>query len=121
MMQKYMVNKVLIARNGEKGARVRSCDNTQMFQVKGIESYIPVANDLCVDLRDGLVFRPSNAVGMVVDQQFAGDAANDRLNLYLRKMGIYQGETAHGFRAGSAIILCLTGEKLADIMEHVGW
>ncbi len=34
---------------------------------------------------------------------------------------IYQGETAHGFRAGCTITLALTGAKLADIMEHVGW
>ncbi len=79
MMQQYMVNKVPIATKREKGARVRRCDNTQMFQVKDIELYIQVADDLCVDLREGLVIRPSNVAGMVVDQQFTGDAASARL------------------------------------------
>ncbi len=58
-----------------------------------------------MDLREGLLLRPSNAAGMVVDQPFTGDAANARLKLYLREMDIYQGETGHGFRAGCAITL----------------
>ena len=32
-----------------------------------------------------------------------------------------EGETLHGFRAGCAITLALTGADLAEIMDHVGW
>ena len=31
------------------------------------------------------------------------------------------GETLHGFRAGCAITLALTGTDLTDIMDHIGW
>ena len=41
--------------------------------------------------------------------------------MYLSEAQIYEGETLHCFRSGSAITLALSGSKLADIMSHVGW
>ncbi len=40
---------------------VKCCANTQICPVKGIELYIQVADDLGVDLREGLLFRPRRA------------------------------------------------------------
>ena len=40
---------------------------------------------------------------------------------YLNEMGADDGETLHGFRAGCAITLALTGADIAEIMDHVGW
>ena len=39
----------------------------------------------------------------------------------MKEAQIYEGETLHSFRSGSAITLALSGSKLADIMSHVGW
>lgn len=36
-------------------------------------------------------------------------------------MGSDNGETLHGFRAGCAITLDLSGAELSEIMDHVGW
>ena len=36
-------------------------------------------------------------------------------------MGADNGETLHGFRAGCAITLALSGVELSEIMDHVGW
>ncbi|CAB4012527.1 LIGHT-DEPENDENT SHORT HYPOCOTYLS 6, partial [Paramuricea clavata] len=36
-------------------------------------------------------------------------------------MGADDCETLHGFRAGCAITLALTGADLCEIMDHVGW
>ena len=32
-----------------------------------------------------------------------------------------QNQTLHGFRAGYAITLALSGAELSEIMDHVGW
>ena len=39
----------------------------------------------------------------------------------LKGDGPDNGETLHGFRAGCAITLALSGAELAEIMDHVGW
>ena len=52
---------------------------------------------------------------------FSSSAAEARLKLYLREMGMDGGETLHGFRSGCAITLALSGADLSEIMDHVGW
>ena len=39
----------------------------------------------------------------------------------LKEMGVDNGETLHGFRAGCATDLALSGVELSEIMDHVGW
>ena len=43
------------------------------------------------------------------------------MKVYLKEMGSDNGETLHGFRAGCAITLALSGAELLEIMDHVGW
>ena len=100
---------------------VKRCANVAICPVAGIERYLMTAENLGVELRDGYLFRPSNTQGFIVNTPLTSDTANARLKSYLLEINEYQGETAHGFRAGCAITLALTGAKLADIMEHVGW
>lgn len=38
-----------------------------------------------------------------------------------KEMGSDDEETLHGFRAGCAITLALSGAELSEIMDHVGW
>ena len=40
---------------------------------------------------------------------------------YLKELGSDDGETLHGFRAGCAITLALSGAELSEIIDHVGW
>ncbi|CAB4021083.1 LIGHT-DEPENDENT SHORT HYPOCOTYLS 6 [Paramuricea clavata] len=74
-----------------------------------------------VDLTRGYLFRPTTPEGGIQDSPFTSSAAEARLKLYLGHMGSDEGETLHGFRAGCAITLALTGADLPEIMQHVGW
>jgi integrase len=44
-----------------------------------------------------------------------------RLKLYLRLLGIDEGETPHGIRGACAISLAVKGAATEDVMNHVGW
>ena len=69
-----------------------------------------------INLDNGFLFRP------IANKPFSSSAAEVRLKTYLNESGLCKGnETLHGFRAGCAITLALTGSELEDIMSHVGW
>ena len=89
--------------------------------IKGIEDYIAVTRRLKIDLTTGYLFRPTNPEGGIMDSPFGSSTAEARLKVYLNEMGADDGETLHGFRAGYAITLALTGADIAEIMGHVGW
>jgi hypothetical protein len=89
--------------------------------VRGIEQYMAVAEQLRINLRNGYLFRPMNSQGAIVNEPFTSSAAEARLKKYLKDMGSDDGETLHGFRAGCAITLALSGIELSEVMDHVGW
>ena len=80
-----------------------------------------VAQQLRIDLTRGYLFRPTTPQGGILDAPFSSTAAEARLKGYLREMGSDDGETLHGFRAGCAITLALSGAELSEIMDHVGY
>ena len=92
-----------------------------MCPVKAIETYVAVASELRISVINGYLFRPTNPQGDIVNKRLASSTADERLKLCLKEAQIYEGETLHSFRSGSAITLALSGSKLADIMSHVGW
>ena len=94
---------------------------TKICPVQGIEHYMAVAQQLRIDLTRGYLFRPTTPQGGILDAPFSSTAAEARLKGYLREMGSDDGETLHGFRAGCAITLALSGAELSEIMDHVGW
>jgi integrase len=100
---------------------VRRNPHTTIFPIRGIEKYMDVARQMKVDLTRGYLFRPTTSKGGIQDSPFTSSAAEARLKLYLGQMGSDEGETLHGFRAGCAITLALTGADLPEIMQHVGW
>ena len=56
-----------------------------------------------------------------MNSPFSSSAAEARLKLYLKEMGADDGETLHGFRAGCAITLALTLQKLWIMLDgHAG-
>lgn len=85
-----------------------------------IERYVSIARQPNVDLTNGYLFRPTNPNGGVVNFPFSSSAAEARLRLYLKQMGADDGEILHGFRAGCAVTLALSGADLTETMDHVG-
>ena len=79
-----------------------------------------MAQRLSIVLSTGYLFRPTTPQGAIQDAPFTSAAAEARLKAYLTVMNSNDGETLHGFRAGCAITLALTGADLAEIMDHVG-
>ena len=100
---------------------IRRNPQTKICPVQGIEQYMTVAQQLKIDLTGGYLFRPTTPQGGILDAPFSSSAAEARLKGYLREMGSDNGETLHGFRAGCAITLALSGAELSEIMDHVGW
>ena len=89
--------------------------------IRGIEQYLDVARQMQIDLTRGYLFRPTTPKGSVQDSPLTSSTAEARLKHYLTQMGANDGETLHGFRAGCAITLALTGADLSEIIQHVGW
>lgn len=100
---------------------IKRCQNTKICAVAAIERYISISRGLRIDLSEGFLFRPTSKSGGIINTPISSEAMGNRLNTYLKELGIHEGETAHSFRSGSAITLALTGASLADIMSHVGW
>ena len=94
---------------------------TKICPVQRIEHYMAVAQQLRIDLTRVYLFRPTTPQGGILDAPFSSTAAEARLKRYLREMGSDDGETLHGFRAGCAITLALSGAEFSEIMDHVGW
>ena len=100
---------------------IRRNPQSRICPVQGIEQYMGVAQQLRIDLTRGYLFRPTTPQGGVLDAPFNSTTAEARLKVYLKEMGSDNGETLHGFRAGCAITLALSGAELSEIMDHVGW
>ena len=64
------------------------------------------------------MFRPTTPKGGIQDSPLY--LVEARLKFYLKEMNMDEGETLHGFRAGCAIMLALTGADLVEIIDHVG-
>ena len=73
-----------------------------------IETYVAVASELRISVTNGYLFRPTNPHGHIVNKPLASSTADERLKLYLKEAQIYEGETLHSFRSGSAITLALS-------------
>ncbi len=109
-------------RSGDQNVfEIRRNLQTDICPIRAIEQYIDVARQMNVDLTRGYLFRPTTPNGGIQDLPFTSAAAEARLKTYLKAMGVDEGETLHGFRAGCAITLALTEADLSKIMEHVGW
>ena len=76
---------------------------------------------MCINLREGYLFRVLNSKSEVSEDPFVGSAVASRLALHLRSAGIYDGETMHSFRSGCSMTLSLLGVPSEDKARHVGW
>ena len=78
-----------------------------------------MARKISIELTTSFLFRPTTTDNRVRDAPFSSATAEARLKSYLKEMKADEGKTLHGFRAGCAITLALTGADLSKIMEHV--
>ena len=109
-------------RNGASNVfGIRRHSNRKLCPVRAIELYVAMCSKLNIDLSRGYLFRPTTPQGHISSNQLSVSAMRSRLQQYLVEAGIYEGESLHSFRAGSAITLALSGSQLSDIMSHVGW
>lgn len=97
--------------------------NQVICPVEGLKKYVEGSRDLGVDLRIGYLFRSlDSSRTLVLDNHVTTSAMSDRLKKYLITLNIYEGETAHSFRAGCGITLMANNTTSSEeIMEHVGW
>ena len=94
---------------------------SRICPVQGIEQYMEVVQQLKIDLTRGYLFRPTTPQRGVLDAPFNSTTAEACLKVYLKEMGSDNGENLHGFTAGCAITLALSGAELSEIMDNVGW
>jgi len=95
--------------------------NPTLCPIKGIETYVEIAQELGISLSSGYLFRATNQQGHIVDKPLLSSTAESRLKKYLRDGHIDNGKTLHSFRSGCAVTLTLPGSLLQDVMSHAGW
>lgn len=102
---------------------VKRCDDKVICPVVGLQDFVSGCKDLVVDLSCGYLFRVVTEDARVLDQPVSYSVVYDRVCVYLRKLGVDEGETPHSFRAGCAVALAMSGSvsEVGQIMRHVGW
>ncbi|KAI8482941.1 hypothetical protein Bbelb_393590 [Branchiostoma belcheri] len=89
--------------------------------VVAIDWYVAISKYLSISLDGGFLFRSTSREVEVLAEQPSSAAVNTSFRRYLRKLGIDEGETLHGCRAGCAISLHMAGASEGKVMGHVGW
>lgn len=78
---------------------VKRCANKVIYPVVGLQDFISGCKDLGVDLSYGYIFRIVTEDARVLDKPVSYSVVYDMLRVYLRKLGVDEGETPHSFRA----------------------
>jgi len=100
---------------------IRPCANPALCPVQNLRFYVDLCKAAGIDLSHGYLFRPTSPKGSVINAPFLAPAVCSRLTTYLSKLGIYEGESPHSFRSGTAIMLRLLGASKEDVARHIGW
>lgn len=74
-----------------------------------------------VDLSAGFLFHPTQKKGGILNAPPLASTVEARLIKYLSSLGINEGESVHGFRAGNSILLRLLGVSKEEVTKHIGW
>ena len=100
---------------------IKECPDPKICPVANLRLYVKLCDLMCVNLREGYLFRVLNSKSEISEDPFVGSAIANRLTLHLRSAGIYDRETMHSFRSGCSITLSLLGVPSEDVARHVGW
>ena len=95
--------------------------NSPFCPVYNLNLYVALARKMCIDLKDGFLFRATDPHGHVSESPFVGSAVGNRLKKHLSDLRINNGETMHCFRSGCSITLSLIGVSYERVAKHVGW
>ena len=74
-----------------------------------------------VDLSAGFLFRPTSKKGGILNAPLLASTVQARLVNYLSSLGINEGDSVHGFRAGNSILQRLLGMSKEEVAKHIGW
>ena len=74
-----------------------------------------------VDRSAGFLFRPTSKKGGILNAPLLASTVQARLVKYLSSLGINEGESVHGFRAGNSILQRLLGMSKEEVAKHIGW
>ena len=89
------------------------------------EDYVTGAKAMSIDLsgHGKLLFPPWRGLAEGgINVPLSSKRLTTDLQFWLRRCGVFTGETAHGLRTGSSIELSLSGKGLADvIMRQACW
>ena len=91
--------------------------------VNGLYRYVTGAKGMDIELNFGYLFRTLDlSHKKVLESPVSSSGMNARLQTYLKALGIFEGETVHGLRGGSAITLASNSVASGEeIMDHIGW
>ncbi|KAK3082488.1 hypothetical protein FSP39_021776 [Pinctada imbricata] len=102
---------------------LKKCKNLSICPVEGINRYLRISKSMGVSLAYGYLFRPMSDSGTVLNEALSYSAIYERLREYLSRVGLYDGETPHSFRAGCAVhmLMSKSAESVDDMKQHIGW
>ena len=91
--------------------------------VENLNQYVMGAEKMDIDLSVGYLFRtldPSHS--HVLESPVSSSGMGVRLQMYLKELNIFEGETIHGIRGGCAITMMSSGiASSKEVMDHTGW
>ena len=120
----FIFNKVFgktLRGNGKNVFAVKPVANSPFCPVYNLKLYVALAKKMCIDLKDGFLFRATDTHGHVSESPFVGSAVGNRLIKHLSYLRIDNGETMHSFRSGCSLTLSLLGVSYERVAKHVGW
>lgn len=100
---------------------VEQTANPAICPVRNLQFFVELCNSMRLDLSAGFLFCPTSKKGGVVNAPLLASTVQARLVKYLSSLAINDGETVHGFRSGTSILLRLLGVSREDVAKHIGW
>ena len=100
---------------------VKQTANPAICPVQNLQFYINLCASMQVKLSSGFLFHPTTSKGCISNAPFLASTMQARLVKYLSTLGIYDGESVHGFRGGTSILLRLSGVSKEEVAKDVGW
>lgn len=100
---------------------VKQTANPAICPVRNLQFFVNLCKSMRVDLSSGFLFRPTSKKGGILNAPLLASTVQARLVKYLSSLGINDGESVHGFRAGNSILLRLLGVSREEVAKHIGW
>ena len=95
---------------------------SEFCPLKELDKYLHFCREQKITLAPGFVFRTLNpSKSALSENPYTSSAANVRLKLYLKDVGLFEGESPHSARSGCALTLAWLGISDDLIKSHVGW